>query len=317
MTKPKSPPSATFKRVLITGAAGMLGNAICPYFEERFPFVFSSDKNPSEMMHALDVRDEKAAQEVFADIKPDLVLHLAAETDLEFCEENADIAQATNADAPGLIARLARQYDATLVYISTAGVFDGEKEGFYTEDDPAHPIMVYGQTKYDGELQVAKHCDKHFVVRAGWMVGGGAAKDHKFVSKILQQLLDGQQVIYAVNDKLGTPTYTYDFASNLQALLKTNQYGLYHMVCEGFGSRYDVAKELVAATGIPNVEICPVDSSYFAKEYFAPRPRSEMMKNARLSRLGINQMRNWQEAIHDYVQTHYAHNFQEAMLRGR
>jgi dTDP-4-dehydrorhamnose reductase len=301
------------ERVLITGCGGMLGNAIYPYFERRCRSLFATDKLASgPWMYELDVRDEDALAEAFREIRPDLVLHLAAETDLEFCETHPDVAEATNASATRTIGRLAESFDTTLVYISTAGVFDGEKEGFYTEADAPRPIMVYGRTKLEGEDHVRALCRRHYVVRAGWMVGGGPRKDHKFVSKILEQVFEGRRLIHAVADKLGTPTYTHDFAMNLFRLLASGCHGTYHMACEGHGSRYDVAREIVAICGRPDIEVRPVDSSFFDDLYFAPRPRSEMMWNANLKALGINLMRPWKEALRDYILREYAAAAQEA-----
>ena len=297
-----------FDRVLITGCGGMLGNAIAPYFKARYAEVLTTDKLVSEpWISELDVRDDAKLRTTFEQFKPNLVLHLAAETDLEFCELNQDVAVAVNATATRRIAELSRQYDATLVYISTAGEVDGGKAEFYTEADEARPIMVYGQTKLDGEHHVREVNGKYYVVRAGWMVGGGPAKDHKFVSKMLEQIAEGRTVLHAVNDRWGTPTYTHDFASNLFSLLATRRYGTYHMVCEGYGSRYDVACEIVAICGRSNVKVEAVDSEYFAANYFAPRPVSEMMVNQNLLNLGINQMRPWRTALRDYILKEYAH----------
>ena len=288
--------------VLITGAGGMLGNAIYPYFASCFGSVFATDKDVNESwLQYLDVRDPAALRRAMEDVRPAVVLHLAACTDLEFCEVHPEIARATNAEATRTVAMLCEEYGATLVYISTAGVFDGRKEGFYTELDRANPIMVYGQTKYDGELLAAECCSRTFVVRAGWMVGGGAKKDHKFVHHILGQVVSGTKRIHAVNDRFGTPTYTHDFALNLFRLLDTRAYGTYHMVCEGAGTRYDVARAILDITGRTEIELLPVDSSFFAANYFAPRPVSEMMRNANLEALGINLMRPWREALSDYI----------------
>jgi dTDP-4-dehydrorhamnose reductase len=295
------------KRVLITGCAGMLGSAIYPYFSQRSHAVFATDKVATgPWMYELDVRDADAVHAAFEEVRPDLVLHLAAETNLEFCETHPDVAEATNALATRTVAELAERCRSTLVYISTAGVFDGEKDGFYTEADAPNPLMVYGRTKLAGEQHVRSACRRHYVIRAGWMVGGGPGKDHKFVSKILGQVLDGKKLIHAVDDKLGTPTYTHDFAMNLFRLLAGERYGTYHMVCEGSGSRYDVAREIVRICGRPDVEVRPVASDFFREEYFAPRPRSEMMQNANLRALGLNLMRSWREALRDYITREYA-----------
>ena len=138
------------------------------------------------------------------------------------------------------------------------------------------------------------------------MVGGGPGCDHKFVSKILDQLIGGRTVIHAVDDKWGTPTYTNDFARNLGQLLERDAFGTYHMVCEGAGTRYDVAREIVAISRRKGIEVRAVNSDFFATAYFVPRPRSEMMANGRLHAIGLNLMRPWQAALRDYIHNHYA-----------
>jgi dTDP-4-dehydrorhamnose reductase len=295
-----------FERVLITGCGGMLGHAIYPYFRRRCRLVRATDKELSEpWLTPLDVRDDGALRRTFNAFRPDLVLHLAAETDLELCETQRDLARETNAEPLKVVSRLCCETGATLVYISTAGVFDGSKQGLYTEADAPNPIMVYGRTKYDGELHALTGCDRTYVVRAGWMVGGGHRKDKKFVSKILRQIVAGRTVLYGVDDKWGTPTYTVDFANNLSLLLATGRFGIYHMVCEGAGTRLDIAKEIVDICGRGDIEVHPVGSEFFSEQYFAPRPRSEMLLNAKLRRLGINAMRPWQLALRDYISREY------------
>jgi len=299
-----------FQRVLITGSGGMLGNAIYPYFKERCPQVLATDiqieADEREWLKYLDARDEGAMRKAFADFKPDLVLHLAALVDVEQCELRPDDAEVSNAVTAKIAAELAAEYDATLVYISTGGVFDGTKEGHYTEDDKPNPIMVYGATKLGGEVHVRNAGGKSYVLRPGWMVGGGPRNDHKFVYMILDQLTSGAPAIYAVTDKVGTPTYTHDFAMNLFALLERKAYGTYHMVCKGTGTRFDVAKEIVDICGY-NTDVKPVDSSFFSERFFAPRPRSEMLFNQGLERLNINLMRDWRVALREYIHRDYAH----------
>lgn len=295
------------ERVFITGCGGMLGNAVYPYFKSWYSEVLATDKDVNEeWLTCLDIRDDHELQKVFKDYKPDLVLHLAAETDLEFCETHPEICKAVNETATGNIAQLANEHGSTLIYISTAGVFDGKKTGFYNEDDLPKPLMVYGQTKYDGELLTRKHCPKSFVVRAGWMMGGGRRKEKKFIYKILKQIGEEKKEIFAVDDKWGTPTYTYDFAMNLFLLLETRRYGTYHMVCEGKGTRYDVAREILHICERPDIKLTRVKSDFFADEYFAPRPFSEMMCNNNLFRLGINHMRPWKDALRDYIETKFS-----------
>jgi dTDP-4-dehydrorhamnose reductase len=296
-----------FKRALITGCGGMLGSAVYPATLGRCETVLATDKLVSESwLEELNVCDTPKLTRVFEEYGPDLVLHLAAETDLEFCETHQDVAVNTNALATRTIAVLSERIGATLIYISTAGVFDGKKEGFYTEEDQPKPLMVYGRTKYQGEIYAQEHCHRTFVVRAGWMMGGGVRKDKKFVHKILKQLGNGGGKIHAVTDKWGTPTYTYDFALNLLLLVQTTEYGIYHMVCGGDGTRYDVAREILNVCNRADVELVPVSSEFFKEEYYAPRPASEMMINANLRALGLNKMRRWDVSLREYIHSSFA-----------
>lgn len=292
-------------RVLITGAAGMLGSSVYPAFVKAGHEVIASDLEPRTVaglpMERLDVRRFADVNAAVSESRPDLILHLAAETDLEVCEADPDHAFTTNTIGTQNVALAAQALDLPMVYISTAGVFDGEKEsGPYTEFDAARPINVYGKSKFEGELIAIQLVEKHFVVRAGWMVGG-IDRDHKFVAKVLAQLQAGATTIRAVTDKWGTPTYTEDFAGNLLALIETPFYGRYHMACLGEGTRYDVAVALVEFLGVDGVTVLPVTSDAFADEYPAPRPRSEMMRNYMLDLRGMNRMRPWRDALAEYL----------------
>ena len=300
-----------FKRVFITGCGGMLGNAMYPYFAKSFEHVMATDivieEHEKSWLSYCDIREPDQLAKVFDKFKPDLVLHLAALVDVEGCEEDVGDATLTNAKAPEFVAKLCKEYDATMVYISTGGVFDGTKEGYYTEDDQPNPIMVYGQTKYDGEIVVRDILKQHYVIRPGWMVGGGPDIDHKFVKLIMAQIKEGNKTIYGVTDKIGTPTYTHDFAMTLFSLLETDQYGTYHMVCKDFGTRFDVAKEIVEICGYANeIEMAEVNSDFFNKEFYVPRPANEMLMNTKLEALGINKMRPWKIAIREYIEKEYA-----------
>ena len=299
------------QRVMITGCGGMLGNAVYPYFQERCSAVFATDiqieQDERGWLNYLDARDHAGMSAAFRDFRPDLVLHLAAMTDVEECEGHPREARASNTETTRIAACLAAEHGTPLVYISTGGVFDGVKGTYYTEDDVPNPIMVYGATKLDGEKEVWAAGGRSYVIRPGWMVGGGPRNDHKFVSFILEQLAAGAREIYAVTDKVGTPTYTHDFAINLFALLGREAFGTYHMVCKGSGTRFEVAKEIVRICGYHDVEVKPADSSLFEKRFWAPRPDCEMLKNQALERLGINLMRDWRVALADYLLRDYAH----------
>lgn len=293
-------------RVLITGAAGMLGSSVYPVFADAGHSMVATDREPRVVrrdlpMAVLDVRDAAQVEAITRSVRPDLILHLAAETDLEICETSPDHAYETNTLGTQNVALAARDIGSVLVYISTAGVFDGEKlDGPYTEFDEPRPINIYGRSKLEGEFVVQRLVPQSFIVRAGWMVGG-VDRDHKFVAKVIEQLRSGATIIRAVTDRLGTPTYTMDFAQNLLELVGTRFYGRYHMACLGEGSRFDVAREIVAYYSRDDVEVLPVTSDVFAAEYPAPRPRSEIMRNYMLDLRQLNRMRPWQTALREYL----------------
>jgi len=187
-----------------------------------------------------------------------------------------------------------------MVYISTIGVFYGDKLEPYTEFDTPNPINIYGRSKLEGEKIVQNLLKKYYIVRAGWMVGGGPKKDKKFIGKIIKQMNETNR-LKAVNDKVGSPTYTVDFSRCLTDLIETGYYGLYHCTNKGYCSRFDVAKKIVDLLGrSADVTVEPVSSAYFPLP--AARARSEMSRNYKLELLGLDSMRKWEDALKEYIQ---------------
>jgi len=290
-------------RVLITGCGGMLGASVHAACVRRFERVLATDLDQNESwLEHLDVRDIAACDRVFESFRPTLVLHLAALTDLEYCERNATNAWLTNALGAENIALLSRRSEATMVYISTAGIFGGEQEEFNDFDQP-NPLSIYAKSKYHGERFVERYVPKHFVFRAGWMMGGGLLKDKKFINKIYRQIKAGKKELFVVDDKLGTPTYTKDFAESILKVVDTGYYGLYNQVCGGSCSRLDVAQEFLVQLGLTDeVRLTRVSSDHFKQDYFAPRPYSEKLVNLKLETRNINFMRDWKVCLAEYSQ---------------
>ena len=248
----------------------------------------------------LDVCDPSAVMEAVGHAKPDVVLHLAAATDVDRCEQEPDLAYRTNAIGTQNLALACQASGAILVYISTAGVFWGDKDEPYIEFDTPHPANLYGRSKLAGEQIVSSLLKRFYIVRAGWMVGGGE-RDKKFVGKIARLILEGTNPLRVVNDKIGTPTYAKDLLTGIRRLLETGYYGLYHMVNRGTCSRYDIAMMIREVLERPDIEIIPVSSAYFPLP--APRARSEAMRNLKLELLSLHTMRTWQDALREYIQT--------------
>lgn len=302
-------------RILVTGSAGMLGSALVPALVRAGHEIVATDIEMGDptpwgptgpTLRHLDVRDRQQVRRAFSEAAPEIVLHLAAETSLEISDADPDHAYLTNAIGTKYVALAARSADIPMTYISTAGVFDGAKETAYTEFDAPNPLNTYGASKYEGELIVARTVERHYILRAGWMVGGGAKKDHKFVSRIVDQIRDGATTVHAVTDKLGTPTYAPDFSQCLLGLIESDVPGLYHMACGGDGSRYDVAARILEVLGRPDIELVPVTSEFFAEEFPSVRPRSEIMRNMVLDLQGMNTMRAWPVALEEYLRTEFS-----------
>jgi dTDP-4-dehydrorhamnose reductase len=302
-------------KILVTGAGGMLGSAVVPALVDAGHTVVATDlrvpaDGPAWNGHGspltpLDVRSSAEVAHQFTRTNPTFVVHLAAETDLEVCEAEPEHAFTTNALGTKHVALACQAADIPLMYVSSAGVFDGRKESAYTELDDPCPINMYAHSKFEGELYVQTYLSRYYIVRAGWMVGGGR-KDHKFVAKILAQVRDGAQVIYAVGDKLGTPTYAPDFAGCFARLMETDSFGLYHMACQGQASRYDVARKILEVLGRTDVQLVKVGSDFFRDDYPVRRPASEIMRNLMLEVHGMNTMRPWEESLEEYLQTAFA-----------
>ncbi len=290
------------KKVFITGCGGMLGKAVYEKFAQHCQVLATDiDLNESWLEYG-DVIDFQKMYEKAFKFEPDLIINLAAITDLEYCERNPEITWKTNALGAENMALISKKLNATHVYTSTAGIFDGMKE-YYNDFEQPNPISIYAKSKYYGELIIEKMLDDYFIFRAGWMMGGGYKKDKKFINKIFKQILDGRKELFVVEDKLGTPTYTVNFAESMFEISQTALYGLYNMVCGGSCSRYDVAVAFVELLGIEKeVAIKIVDSDYFKNEYFAPRPYSEKLLNLKLTARGINYMKDWKVCLRDYTE---------------
>jgi dTDP-4-dehydrorhamnose reductase len=293
------------KKIYIAGAGGMLGEAFHAVFGSGYELQCTDKDVNDDWLGYLDFRDRGAYLEDVRRFRPDYLFHLGAHTDLEYCEKNVEDAYQTNTLSVENAVYIANSLGIPLLYISTAGIFDGSKESFDDWDLP-NPLGHYARSKWAGEQFVTQNVARHLVCRAGWMMGGGPRKDKKFVQKIMRQIKAGARELNVVNDKLGTPTYTFDFAANVRALLEDEYWGLYNMVCEGETSRLEVARELLGILGLDkSIRINEVSSEFFRKEYFAPRPDSERLVNRKLKLRGRNLMRDWRIALKEYLEASY------------
>ena len=293
------------KKIYIAGCGGMLGEAFYAQFKDEYELKCTDKDVNDTWLSFLDFRDLEAYKKDVYEFKPDYLFHLGAYTDLEYCETNVDDTYLTNTLSVENATYIANELDIPLLYISTAGIFDGKKD-LYDDWDIPNPLGHYARAKYAGERYVIENTRRFLVCRAGWMMGSGPKKDKKFIQKIMAQLKDGKSELFVVNDKDGTPTYTHDFAKNVKLLLEKEYWGLYNMVCGGQTSRMEVASYLLELLGLENkVKITLVNSDYFSEEYFAMRPPNERLINRKLTIRSINIMRDWRIALKEYISDYY------------
>jgi len=293
------------KRIYIAGCGGMLGEAFYTQFNNDYE-IKCTDKDVNEdWLSFLDFRDFEAYQKDVLDFKPDYLFHLGAYTDLEFCEKNSDDTYNTNTLSVENAVYIANKLNIPLLYISTAGIFDGNKE-LYDDWDMPNPLGVYARSKYMGERYVCENAERFLVCRAGWMMGSGPKKDKKFIQKLMKQIKDGNKELFIVDDKDGTPTYTHDFAKNVKLLIEKEYWGLYNLVCGGQTSRLEVTNELLRLLSLENeIKVTSVKSDYFKDVYFAERPPNERLINKKLDLRNINIMQDWKGALKEYIDSYY------------
>lgn len=281
-------------RVLVTGAKGMMGRDLCRELRGQGHEVIETD------LPELDVRVREQAHKVFADTKPELAFHLAALTDVDGCEQRPDEAYYTNAVGTQVVALECQALDIPMVYISTLSVFDGTSPVPYTEFDDPNPPNLYARSKLAGERIVQQLLNRFYILRAGWMFGGGP-EDKKFIAKIVE-LARSKPELSIVDDKFGCPTYTKDFSRLAIRLSGTGWYGLYHGVNTGGPvSRYECAQKILEYAGVTSCRLVPVSTAKFPLP--AARPRMEGGRNTMLELRGCQWMRPWDQALKDYIET--------------
>ena len=269
------------KKVLVTGANGMLGQDLCPILEDEGYEVVETD------IHNLDITNPESILNVLEEEKPDVVIHCAAYTNVDKAEEDYETARKINVGGTENLAKYCGENNITLIYISTDYVFDGElKKGLYETSDKTNPINNYGLTKRDGEEAVKKYCKKYYIARTSWLYG---IHGKNFVETMIS--LTDKKELKVVDDQIGCPTWTVELCNGILKLLKEKEYGIYHICGSGQTSWYGFAREIFKLANI-NVNIRPCKTEEFPRP--AKRPKYSVMNNQ-----GI--CRPWQKALKDYI----------------
>lgn len=275
-------------KILVTGVKGQLGYDVVKELEKRGIEAVGVD------IEEMDITDASSVDKVIKEVGPDAVIHCAAYTAVDAAEENEELCRKVNADGPKNIAKVCKELDIKMVYISTDYVFDGKGTRAWEPEDTCGPVSVYGQTKYEGELAVKETLDKYFIVRIAWVFG---INGKNFVKTMLG-LAEKYDSLRVVNDQYGSPTYTYDLARLLVDMVLTEKYGIYHATNEGICSWYDFACAIFKEAGI-DMKVVPVTSEEYGAK--ANRPLNSRMSKEKLTENGFEKLPTWQDALHRYI----------------
>lgn len=275
-------------KVVVTGAGGQLGQDVLLELERKNHQAFGADRQQ------LDITKEEDVINYIQEIKPDVILHCAAYTNVDAAEENEDAAYQVNAAGSEYLAKAAKQIGAKMLYVSTDYVFDGSASEPYEVDEPTKPLGAYGRTKLAGEQLLQKHLDEYFIVRTAWVFG---IHGNNFV-KTMIRLGKERGEVGVVHDQVGSPTYTVDLAKFMVELMETEKYGVYHATNSGICSWYEFAVEIFKQAGLV-VQVNPLTSDQFPRP--AARPKYSVLSKKMIEKQGLTPLRDWKEALAAYL----------------
>ena len=274
-------------KVLVTGVKGQLGYDIVNECQSRGIEAIGVD------IDEMDITNADQVDTVVKDADVDAVIHCAAWTAVDLAEDQVEICRKVNRDGTANIASVCKELNIPMMYFSTDYVFDGQGEEPWMEDAVRQPLNVYGQTKYEGELEVEK-LEKHFIIRISWVFG---VNGQNFIKTMLR-LGKERGAVSVVSDQVGSPTYSFDLAKLCVDMIQTNKYGIYHATNQGYCSWYEFACQIFKDAGM-DVAVTPVDSTMFPTK--AVRPKNSRMNQTKLDKNGFERLPEWKDALKRYL----------------
>lgn len=275
-------------KVLVTGVKGQLGYDVVNELKKRGMEAVGVD------LEEMDITDAASVDKVLKDAAPDAVIHCAAYTAVDAAEDQEELCRRVNRDGTRNIAKVCRELDIKMIYISTDYVFNGQGTRPWEPEDERQPLNVYGLTKCEGEEAVQELLEKYFIVRIAWVFG---INGKNFVKTMLR-LAESNKRVTVVNDQYGSPTYTYDLAKLLVDMVQTQKYGIYHATNEGICTWYEFACEIFKQAGI-EMEVVPVSAAEYPAK--AKRPENSRMSKEKLTENGFDRLPPWQDALKRYL----------------
>ncbi len=276
------------------GAKGMLGRDLMGVLLSSLP----NDEVIGWDIEEIDIQKEEDTVFKIEKLRPDIMVHIAAYTDVDGCELNEEKAFAVNAEGTKHVALTASRCQAKMVYLSTDYVFDGNKREPYLESDSPHPLNVYGRSKWKGEQYVQELVKDPLIVRTQWLFG---RYGKNFVTSILRQAGE-KRVLSIVNDQIGSPTYTVDLAKAISALIQFDASGIFHVANSDLCTWYTFGQAILKLSGIDKVRVIPISSKELGRP--AIRPSYSVFNCQKLKKRTGLTLRSWSEALKEYLYTH-------------
>jgi len=284
------------RRILVIGAKGMLGRDLMKVLHSAFP----ADKEPNWETFGwdigeIDIREEKGTVTRIANLRPKIIINLAAYTDVDGCESNEAQAFAVNAEGMRHVALGALECHAKVVYLSTDYIFDGRKKDPYLEEDPANPLSTYGHSKWKGEQYARELVEDALIVRTQWLYG---RQGKNFVTSVLRQAVE-KKVLSIVNDQIGSPTYTVDLSEAIAVLLRYDARGVFHVANSDLCTWYTFGQGILKLSGMEKVKVIPISSKDLGRP--AIRPAYSVLNCQKLKQVTGMVLRPWSQALKDFL----------------
>ena len=284
------------RRLLVIGAKGMLGRDLVDTL--RFSFRPNQDWEILEWdIDEIDIQEENITVTKIENMKPQIVINLAAYTDVDGCESNEEKAFAVNAEGMRHVALGALKCNAKVVYISTDYVFDGEKKEPYKEEDSPHPLSVYGRSKLRGEQYVQELVEDSLIIRSQWLYG---RHGKNFVNTILREARE-KKVVSIVDDQTGSPTYTVDLATAIADLIHRRARGIFHVANSDSCTWFAFGQTILKLSGLLEVRVLPISTKELGRP--AARPLYSVLSTQKLRREINMTLRPWSQALREYIKS--------------
>lgn len=281
-------------KIIVTGAKGMLGSQVVKTLSQD-----SSWEVIGVTRKEFDITERKEFSWGIYQLRPDLVVHTAAYTDVDGSELDYRLAYTANGVGTQYVTWACRESGAKMIYISTDYIFNGEKKEPYLPDDLPDPLNEYGNSKLLGEFHIEKMLkgEDYLIIRTAWLFGPGGKN---FVKNILETSDRGEK-LRVVHDQIGSPTYTVDLAEAIAHLIQARARGVVHVTNQGYCSRYQFAQEILKQTGRETIELIPISSRETGRP--APRPAYSVLDNSAYIKLTQKPLPPWQDALRRYLES--------------